>query len=204
MKRRCRNGEQRLRQRHDQKNERRFHPKRYSTFGRVARSRLNCLQEGDGLGVMPTPMEVDPTLGDPGIYMPGTYIEEPSLNQLLNGTTDATATPMEPAVQPRRIQQPPARFRDVLPEPPQPVPASVLQPRLPTIYLMVTDPLKTALNSFGLFRRYLFHHHMIPTHLSIPAISQTSLPARPPLPLQDQMRKNTTPPGHLRICRSGG
>lgn len=62
--------------------------------------------------------------------------------------------PIDPVVQPRRTRKQPARFRDILPEPPTPAPP---KPQLPTVYLMVTNPLTTALNAFGLFRKYLFH-----------------------------------------------
>ena len=94
---------------------------------------------------------------DSDIPMPGMYIEDPSPRQLSTGATDMTTTPLVPAVQPRRDRRAPARFRDTLPEPPRAIPVPILQPQLPTIYLIVTNPFKTALNSFGLFRQYLFH-----------------------------------------------
>jgi len=118
---------------------------------------LNYLQEKDSAGVTPTPMEVDQTFGDLDIHMPGTYPGESSSNKLPTGVTDTATKSTAPAIQPCRTRRAPARFRDILPEPPRAIPASILQPRLPTVYLMVTNPLKTALNSFGLFRQYLFH-----------------------------------------------
>ena len=66
----------------------------------------------------------------------------------------ATA-PAKPNDRPRQTRRAPARFRDLLPEPP--VPVVVPQSRLPAVYLMVTNPLKTAINGFGIFRQYLFH-----------------------------------------------
>lgn len=61
---------------------------------------------------------------------------------------------IDPVALPRRTQKLPVRFQDVLPEPPIPAPP---KPRLPMVYLMVTDPLTTTANAFGLFRKYLFH-----------------------------------------------
>jgi hypothetical protein len=83
--------------------------------------------------------------------MPGAYPGDlPPPQQLPAGTMD----PPAPAVPPHRTRKQPVRFRDILPETPVPVPP---KPRLLAVYLMVTNPLKTASNTFGLFRKYLFH-----------------------------------------------
>ena len=95
-------------------------------------------------------MEVDPIFGDPDMLMPGAYHEGSPSDQPPTSTTDVVA---EPTVRPW-TQRAPARFQDILPEPPRAIPASL---RLPAVYLLVTNPLKTVLNSFGLFRQYLFH-----------------------------------------------
>ena len=149
MKRRCGSDEWRLRRHHCPRNER-----RYSTFVCSARrSHLNCSQERGIPVTIPDPMEVDPILSDLDVRMPGTYIEEHLLDQPPASTTNTAAASMEP----RRTRRAPARFRDILPEPPRAVPAPAPQPRLPTVYLIVTNPFETIFNSFGLFRRYLFH-----------------------------------------------
>ena len=95
-------------------------------------------------------MEVDPIFGDPDMLMPGAYHEGSPSDQPPTSMTDVVA---EPTVRPW-TQRAPARFQDILPEPPRAIPASL---RLPAVYLLVTNPLKTALNSFGLFCQYLFH-----------------------------------------------
>ena len=87
------------------------------------------------------------------IQIPGAYPDPPTV-QPSPANAPNIPTLMDPVVLPRRTQKRPARFHDVLPEPPIPAPP---KPRLPTVYLMVTDPLTTAANAFGLFRKYLFH-----------------------------------------------
>jgi len=86
------------------------------------------------------------------MQMPGGY-PDPLPERLPQ--TSAPDTPMliDPTTQPRQARKQPARFRDVLPEPVVAPP----KPRLPTVYLTVTNPLTTAANAFGLFRKYLFH-----------------------------------------------
>jgi hypothetical protein len=112
-------------------------------------------------------------VGDSDVHMPGAYVE------------DTPTAPEEPATQTRRTRrtrQAPAQFQDILPEPPIPVP--MLQPQLPTVYLMVTNPLKTAANSFGLFRQYLFHPSHDPDSFINPSdLSNLTTHAPPPLPL---------------------
>ena len=131
-------------------------------------------------------MEVDQTFDSLDVHMPGVYPEEPSSNQLLAVAMDVTPTPTVPTVQPqqaRRVRQAPAQFQDILPEPPRAIPVPVPQPRLPAIYLMVTNPLKTALNSFGLFRQYLFHPSHDPDAFTDPSdLSNVTTRTPPPLP----------------------
>ena len=130
---------------------------------------LKSPQENDGLEVSPTLMEVDPAF-DPDVCMPGMYPEGLSPNP---PSTGPSMNPM------RRTQRAPAWFRDILPEPPQAIPASIPQPQLPAVYLIVTNPLKTALNSFGLFRQYLFH----PTHDPDALVNPSDLSnLAPPIP----------------------
>ena len=82
-------------------------------------------------------------------------------------------------VQPQKTRRAPRRFRDVLPEPPQ----AVAQLRLPAVYLIVTNPLKTALNNFGLFRQYLFHpSHDPDTFVDPNDLSNLTTHTPPPLP----------------------
>ena len=82
--------------------------------------------------------------------IPGAYPNDPlSTRPPLAIATDQ----LGPTILPRRARRQPAHFQDVLPET---VPAPP-KPRLPTVYLIVTNPLTTAWNTFGVFRKYLFH-----------------------------------------------
>ena len=96
-------------------------------------------------------MEVDPTF-NPDVCIPGMCPEGLSSNPPSTGATDPALTSTAPTVHLRRTRRAPVRFRDILPEPLQAIPASIPQPQLPAVYLIVMNPLKTALNSFGLFR----------------------------------------------------
>jgi hypothetical protein len=115
--------------------------------------------------------------------MPGMYTEGPLSGELLTGVMDTATTSVESGIPPRRVQRAPARFQDILPEPPRAIPVSISQPRLPAVYLMVTNPLKTALNSFGLFRQYLFHPSHDPDAFVNPGdLSNLTTHTPPPLP----------------------
>ena len=85
-----------------------------------------------------------------------------------------------------RSQRPrwaPAWFWDVLPEPPWAVPQS----RLPTVYLIITNPLKTAANTFGLFRKYFFHpSHDLDAFVSLSDLSNVTAPVPLPPPSQPE------------------
>ena len=131
---------------------------------------------------MPAPTEADSTSGDLGADMPGTYLEEDLSNQLPIGTMDTDTMDTDTmSTAPQRTRRAPARFRDILPEPP--VPVAIPPPRLPAVYLMVTDPLKTAINSFGLFRQYLFHPSYDPDAFVDPGdLSNLTTCTPPPLP----------------------
>jgi len=83
-------------------------------------------------------MDTSLTIGDPDLHMPGGYSETTAISTRV---VDATPVPAEPIIPPRRTQRVPARFQDILPKPPIPVPAP--PPKLPTVYLMVTNLLKT-------------------------------------------------------------
>ena len=127
------------------------------------------------------------------IHMPGAYSEEPSFNSQVTGVGDTPVVPVEPATQSRRPQRAPARFRDVLPEPP--VPITTPQSRLPTVYLMVTNPLETAINSFGLFRKYLFRPSYDPDALVTPGVlSNLTTSTLPPPPPPELTGANPKPP----------
>src|SRR5579872_4362308 len=113
------------------------------------------------------------------IQVPGAYYKGPSPSPL------STRGPIKPAVQSqqmqkiRRTQRAPKQFQDILPEPPLAIPAS--KRRLPTVYLMVTNPFKTATNAFGLFRNYLFHPSHDPDELINPSdLTNITTPAPPP------------------------
>ena len=107
---------------------------------------------------------------------------------------DMAVASMEPPVQSRRIRRVPARFRDILPEPPEPVPIPTAQPTM--VYLMVTNPLKTALNNFGLFRRYLFRPSYDPDAFVNPSdLSNltTQTPSPPPPPPHSEEERHDPP-----------
>ena len=116
-------------------------------------------------------MDVDET------PMPGAYADVPSL-QLPSANMP---TPTNSITQPHRTRRQPVRFRDVLPEPPAPAPPIPAPgPKLPTVYLMVTNPLVTALNAFGLFRNYLFHPSYDPDSVIDPSDLLNVGPRVPP------------------------
>ena len=132
---------------------------------------LNNPQENESMGTIPT--EMDSLVTNPDLDIPRTYPEEP-----LPGR--------------ERVQRAPAQFQDTLPEPPQPV--FLPRSRLPTVYLIVTNPLKTALNSFGIFRQYLFHPSHDPDALVNPS-DLSNLPTHhPSLPLTKSKETDRDPP----------
>ena len=114
--------------------------------------------------------------------MPGAYPDAPPapLSPIYTNTT----------TQPHQTRKQPVPFRDVLPEPP--APAS--QPRFPTVYLTVTNPLTTALNAFGLFRSYLFHPSHDPDSVVDPGGLSNLGTRAPPPPSPEQNEKNQKPP----------
>ena len=138
-------------------------------------------------------MDTGLAIGDPDVHIPGAYVE------------DTPTAPEEPAMRTsrtRRTRQAPAQFRDILPEPPIPVPTP--QSQLPTVYLMVTNPLKTAANSFGLFRQYLFHPSHDPDSFVNPS-DLSNLAAHAPLPLppisKDASRDPPWPFANMSVWR---
>ena len=136
------------------------------------------MKNGQGAPIPLT--DVDST-GDLDVWMPGAYLG------------DSSSNPLPTNVQPRQNRRALARFQDVLPEPPVPAPA--LRSQLPTVYLMVTNPLKTAMNSFGLFRQYLFHPSYDPDALVNPGdLSNIVTSAPPPPPAPKPRDTNHEPP----------
>ena len=121
--------------------------------------------------------------------MPGAYPgDPPPLQSPDTSTVDSQAfnIPL------RRAGKQPARFRDVLPETPVPVPS---KPGLPMVYLMVTNPLSTAMNTFGLFRKYLFHPSYDPDSVVDPGnLSNLHNHQRFPSPLPKSDKTNQEPP----------
>jgi hypothetical protein len=90
----------------------------------------------------------------------------------------------EPTIHPHRARKQPTHFRDILPETPVPAPP---RPRLPMVYLMVTNPLTTAMNTFGVFQKYLFHPSYDPDSVVDPGELSNLGPCVPPPP-----KSNTT------------
>lgn len=112
------------------------------------------------------------------VQMPGTYPGDPSSSQPLPATTIGQPEHIDPAIRLRRTRKRPAHFRDILPETPVAVPP---KPQLPMVYLMVTNPLTTALNTFGVFRKYLFHPSYDPDSVVDPGdLSNLGPPTPPP------------------------
>lgn len=135
---------------------------------------------------------MNPIFDDSDVHIPGAYVDNSASAPLPTDAMDTTLVPTEPTTQPRRTRRAPARFRDILPEPPTPVPAP--QARLPTVYLMVTNPLKTAANCFGLFRQYLFHPSYDPDAFVDPGdLSNLTTHALPPPP-PNSKETNRDPP----------
>lgn len=125
--------------------------------------------------------------------MPGGYPDVPP-PQLLPTEMPNTPTPADPITQPRRTRRQPARFRDVLPEPPAPAPpVPTPGPQLPAVYLMVTNPLVTALNAFGLFRNYLFHPSYDPDSVVNPCDLSNLGPRTPPPPVEPNKTSHEPP-----------
>ena len=122
--------------------------------------------------------------------LPGAYPDDPPPSQSPPGTSPMDSAAL--AVPPRRNRKRPVHFQDILPETPIPTPP---KPRLPTVYLMVTNPLTTASNVFGLFRTYLFHPSydpdsvVDPSNLSNLSTCHASLPVSP-----EQNKKHPEPP----------
>ena len=132
------------------------------------------------------------SFGDPDVHVPGGYLEDVATNSLPTGIEDMAPTSAGLTTPSQRTRRAPARFQDILPEPPTPVPAP--PSHLPAVYLIVTNPLKTIANSFGLFRQYLFHPSHDPDalvdHSSLSNITtQTPLP-----PLRSPKEANHDPP----------
>ena len=129
-------------------------------------------------------MSVPVGLDEPQI--PGAYPDSASLS-LPPVSTSSVPAPADPAIPHRQTRRQPARFRDILPEPPVPTPPIPVppNPRLPAIYLIVTNPLTTALNAFGLFHKYLFHLSYDPDSVVDPGdLSNITLGARGHLPIR--------------------
>ena len=104
------------------------------------------------------------------------------------GAYPATA-PTEPTGRSRQVRQAPVRFSDILPEPPQPI----LQRLLPAVYLIVTNPVETALNSFRLFRQYLFRPSHDPDALVDPADLSNIISASPSPPSEPKETSRDPP-----------
>ena len=132
----------------------------------------------------------DPQADEP--HIPGGYLDDTTVSSLPAGVTDTTPVSARPAVPSRWTIRIPARFRDTLPEPPLPAPAPL--PRVPPVYLIVTNPLKTAVNSFGLFRQYFFR----PSHDPDALVDQSDLSnlaaQAPPPPPSGPNKASRDPP----------
>ena len=134
-----------------------------------------------------TPMDVDKT------WIPGAYPNPPP-PQLLLISTPNTPTPVDPTTWPCQTRKQPVQFQDILPVPPLPAPP---KPQLPTVYLLVTNPLTTTANAFGLFRKYLFYPSYDPDSIVDPgdlSNLSASVPPPPP-PSPGHIEEDHKPPG---------
>ena len=137
---------------------------------------------------MPVPMDLDET------QMPGAYPGNPLRTQpLFAGVMDPLA-PIDSTTQRRRSRKQAAHFRDVLPEAPTPVPPKPL----PMVYLIVTNPLTTALNTFGIFRKYLFHPSYDPDSVVDPGDLSNLTTHALPSPSLAPSKTNQEPPWPFR------
>lgn len=102
-------------------------------------------------------MEVDHAIVDPSLL---STVDEPmDIDQPPQGTQNHSASATATG-RPKRNRRLPARYRDEVPQsappvvvsPPDPNPTPA--PRLPKVFLIVRDRLKTVLGSFGLWRNY--------------------------------------------------
>ena len=117
------------------------------------------------------PMDLDE------VQVPGAFPGGPLSLRSPPATTMNQPEDMDPTIRPRRARKQPTHFRDILPETPVPAPP---KPQLPMVYLMVTNPLTTALNTFGIFRKYLFHPSYDPDSAVDPAELSNLGPRVPP------------------------
>ena len=136
----------------------------------------------------PVPMDVDE------VQMPGSFPSEPPS---LQPPSTVTINQQDPTRRLRRPRKRPAHFRDVLPETPVPAPPP---PPLPMIYLMVTNPLTTALNTFGVFRKYLFHPSYDPDSVVDPGELSNLGPRTPPSP-ESSIRDPPWPFSNMSVWR---
>ena len=120
-------------------------------------------------------------------WIPGAYPDPPLLHPPPTSVPNMPAQ-TDPTARPCQTERRPARFRDILPEPPIPV------PQLPVVYLMVTNPLTTALNAFGLFRHYLFHPSHDPDSVVNPSDLSNLGTCAPPPPSSKSNEANPGPP----------
>ena len=146
---------------------------------------MNNLQAKNRQDATQTPTGISSTAGDLDVWMPGAYLGDSTLDALRTSMADTAAAPTEPATQPQQTRRVPAQFQDILPEPP--VPAFAPQSRLPAVYLLVTNPLETITNSFGLFRQYLFHPSYDPDSFVDPSdLSNLTTHTLPPPPVSNE------------------
>ena len=125
------------------------------------------------------------------IQIPGAYPSNPQPLQLPPTSTTNPLAPTDSTAHSRRSRKRPAHFRDSLPEAPIPAPPKM---QLPMVYLMVTNPLTTALNTFGIFREYLFHPSYDPDSVVDPTNLSNLSTCAPPPPSLDSNRTSHEPP----------
>ena len=117
------------------------------------------------------PMDLDE------VEVPGAFPGEPPPLQSPPAVTINQPEDVDPTIHPCRAQKQPTHFHDILSETPVPAP---LKPWLPTVYLIVTNPLMTTLNTFGIFQKYLFHPLYDPDSAVDPTELSNLSPCIPP------------------------
>ena len=99
---------------------------------------------------------------DVGRLMASSTVDEPMAVDQPPQIPQGHAAPIATTGRPSRNRRLPARYRDEVPQlappiivsPPNPDPDPKPTPRLPRVFLIIRDGLKTILDSFGLWRNY--------------------------------------------------
>ena len=112
------------------------------------------------------------------------HLPDPTPKAIMQSMSDAPAKSTPEPRLPSRNRRLPARYRDMLPEPPLPAvdphPPYSSSPMLPRVILHVFDSFRTQFNRFGIARAYRHRpSHDPDSYLSVEELSQTNEAIRP-------------------------